>query len=452
VGVGPENLARDIVTLLHSEDRDELLGILSAAAREGRLSDTLASLSTRDIHKLADTLGDNDFADVLGEMDPPDAAQLLTRLAVRDAADVLEAMDPDDAADVVGAFDEDDANRFLIEMEPVEAAELRQLLSYPPDTAGGRMTPAFIAISADLRADQAVVALRQLSREAETIYYVYVTDNDGQLSGVLSLRGLVLSPPETQVQDVMVTDVVTVTVDTDQEIAAQTLTDHNLLALPVVDDHGRLQGIITSDDVSDIIEQETTEDIERLGGSAPLEEPYLRARPVHLVKKRLGWLLVLFLAQAYTGTVLAFYEDTLEAVTALVFFMPLLIGTGGNAGSQVVTTIVRAMGVGDVVFRDIFRILWKEMQTGLLLGIAMAVAVFARALMLGVGVDIGIVVGVTILAIVIWAVTVGAILPLVLRQLRVDPAVVSAPFIATLVDGTGLLIYFTVAGIVLGLN
>jgi magnesium transporter len=441
----------ELLDFVRTGDRQELIARLTSAAREGRLADTLNQISNPELHELADTLGDEALGDLLGEMEPSEAAELLTRLAIRDAADVLEAMDPDDAADVVGEFDEYQANRLLIEMEPVEAAELRQLLSYPPDTAGGRMTPAFIAITADLRADQAVVALRRLSEEAETINYVYVTDEQDHLIGVLSLRGLVLSPPETPVRNVMVQDIVTVPIDADQEEAAQILTDHDLLALPVVDEQGRLQGIITSDDVSDIIEQETTEDIERLGGSAPLEEPYLRARPIHLVRKRIGWLLILFLAQAYTGTVLAFYEDTLEAVTALVFFMPLLIGTGGNAGSQVVTTIVRAMAVGDVVFRDILRILWKEMQTGLLLGAAMAIAVFVRSLTLGVGVDIGIVVAVTILAIVIWAVTVGAILPLILRQLRVDPAVVSAPFIATLVDGTGLLIYFTVAGIVLGL-
>jgi magnesium transporter len=450
--VSTDERVYDLKELIRNADREELISRLMTAAREGRIWDQFEDLSTAEVHALADTLGDDALGELLGEMESPEAAQLLTRLAVRDAADVLEAMDPDEAADVVGEFDEYEANRFLVEMEPVEAAELRQLLSYPPDTAGGRMTPAFIAISPDLRADQAVVALRQLSEEAETINYVYVTDDQEHLIGVLSLRGLVLSPPDTPVRNVMVTDIATVHVNTDQEEAAQVLTSNDLLAIPVIDDQGRLQGIITSDDVSDIIEQETTEDIEQLGGSQPLEEPYLRARPIHLVKKRLGWLLILFLAQAYTGTVLAFYEDTLEAVTALVFFMPLLIGTGGNAGSQVVTTIVRAMAVGDVMFGDILKILWKEMQTGLLLGAAMATAVFGRALMLGVGVDIGVVVALTILAIVIWAVMVGAVLPLVLRQLRVDPAVVSAPFIATLVDGTGLLIYFTIAGIVLGLN
>jgi magnesium transporter len=442
----------DLPELIRRGNPAELVPALTEAARDGRLGGTLNELTNLQLHSLADALGDDQFGEILGEMDPSEAADLLTRLAAADAADVLEAMDPDEAADVVGEIAEAEADRILVEMEPVEAAELRQLLSYPPDTAGGRMTPAFIAIAPDLRADQAVVALRRLSEHAETIFYVYVTDEQDQLLGVLSLRGLVLSRPDTPVSEVMVRDVVTVPIDADQEEAARILTDNDLLALPVIDDDGRLHGIITSDDVADIIEQETTEDIERLGGSAPLDEPYLRAKPVHLVRKRIGWLMILFLAQAYTGTVLAFYEETLEAVTALVFFMPLLIGTGGNAGSQVVTTIVRAMAVGDVHFRDILSILWKEMQTGILLGLAMAVAVFARSLMLGVGVDIGLVVAFTILAIVIWAVMVGAVLPLILRQLRVDPAVVSAPFIATLVDGTGLLIYFTIAGIVLGLN
>jgi magnesium transporter len=442
----------DLPELLRNGDVDGVRTAIAVASHDGRLPDLLRDLTNLQLHQFADMLGDDGFGELLGELDPGDAAELLTRLATADAADVLEAMDPDEAADVVGEIDEYDADRILVEMEPVEAAELRQLLSYPPDTAGGRMTPAFIAIAPDLRADQAVVALRRLSEQAETIFYVYVTDERERLLGVLSLRGLVLSPPDTLVRDVMVRELITVPIDADQEEAARILTDNDLLALPVVDSDGRLHGIITADDVADIIEQETTEDIARLGGSAPLEEPYMRARPLHLVKKRIGWLMVLFLAQAYTGTVLAFYEDTLEAVTALVFFMPLLIGTGGNAGSQVVTTIVRAMAVGEVQFRDMFRILLKELQTGLLLGAAMAIAVFARALMLGVGVDIGLVVAMTIASIVVWAVTVGAILPLLLRKLRVDPAVVSAPFIATLVDGTGLLIYFTIAGIVLGLN
>jgi magnesium transporter len=440
---------RELVIL---RDAEAVTSLLDETAGRGELVELLNELSNRQLIEFADILGDDRFGELLGEIDPSDAAVLLSKLAAKDAADVLEAMDPDEAADVAGEIEPEDVDRILIEMEPVEAAELRDLLSYPPDTAGGRMTPAYVSIAPDIRADQAVVALRQLAEEAETLSYVYVTDADNTLLGVLSLRRLIFSRPSTLVSDLMTSDPVTVPVTADQEVAALMLNEHDLLALPVVDGNNRLLGIITVDDVADILEQEATEDIARLGGSQPLEEPYLRASPFHLWRKRIVWLMVLFAAQAYTGTVLAYYEDVLEAVTVLVFFMPLLIGTGGNAGSQVVTTLVRAMAVGDVHFRDIFRIVFKELQTGVLLGIVMATAVFFRALMLGVGVDIGLVVALTITAIVIWAVTVGAILPLILRQLRVDPAVVSAPFIATLVDGTGLIIYFTVAGLILGLN
>jgi magnesium transporter len=220
----------------------------------------------------------------------------------------------------------------------------------------------------------------------------------------------------------------------------------------VVDDENHVLGIITVDDVADILRQEATEDIERLGGSEPLEEPYLRASPVLLWRKRVGWLLALFLAEAYTGTVLRHYQSEVEAVVALSFFIPLLIGTGGNVGSQVVTTIVRAMAVGDVRFSDVFRIVRKELLTGLMLGAVMAAATFVRAMTLRVGIDVGLTVAIAVSTIVVWAAVVGAVLPLVLRKLKVDPAVVSAPFISTLVDGTGLMIYFTVARIVLHLG
>ncbi|HLI50431.1 MAG TPA: magnesium transporter, partial [Thermomicrobiaceae bacterium] len=317
--------------------------------------------------------------------------------------------------------------------------------------AGGRMTPAFVSVAPNLRADQAVVALRRIAQEVENVSYVYVTEGDDHLLGVLPLRNLVLTPPATPISQVMQTDVATVPVTADQEVAARLLAERNLLALPVVDENQRLLGIITADDVADILEQEATEDIERLGGSAPLDEPYLRASPTHLWRKRVGWLLALFLAEAYTGTVLRHYESEVSAVVALSFFIPLLIGTGGNVGSQVVTTIVRAMAVGDVSLRDVFKTVRKELVTGIMLGAVMAGATFIRAMTLRVGVDIGLVVATTVTAIVIWAAIVGAVLPLVLQRLHVDPAVVSAPFISTLVDGTGLVIYFTIAKVILGL-
>ncbi|MBX6342001.1 MAG: magnesium transporter [Thermomicrobiaceae bacterium] len=433
-------------------DAEATKAALRQLAQEGELVDALAHLTSSQLARLAEMIGDTDFGELLGEMDPSDAADIIQRLTVADAADVLEAMSPDAAADVGGEIEPEDAEHILIEMEPVEAAELRDLLAYPPDTAGGRMTPAFVSIAPDLRADQAILALRRLAQEAETIAYVYVTDEEDHLLGVLSLRNLVLARPDTPVVALIDTDIVTVPVTADQEVAARLLTEHNLRALPVVDEENRLLGIITADDVADILEQEATEDIERLGGSAPLEEPYLRARPSLLWRKRVIWLLALFFAEAYTGTVLRHFQDEVAEVVALSFFIPLLIGTGGNVGSQVVTTIVRAMAVGDVRFRDIFRIVRKELMTGVMLGAVMAVATFVRAMTLRVGVDVGVVVATAVIAIVIWAALVGAVLPLVLRQLRIDPAVVSAPFISTLVDGTGLVIYFTVARVILHLR
>ncbi|MEA2584307.1 MAG: magnesium transporter, partial [Thermomicrobiales bacterium] len=341
----------------------------------------------------------------------------------------------------------------LVQMEPAEAAEIRELMSYPPDTAGGIMTPAFVAVSPDLRADQTVAALRRVAEEAETVNYVYVTDPDEHLLGVLSLHKLVLTRPETPVRDLMFRDPVTVRVDTDQEAAARILTERDLLALPVVDFDGRLVGIITADDVADVLEEEATEDIERLGGSQPLDEPYLRASPTLLFRKRIVWLLVLFCAQFVTVSILGHYEGLIAQATILALFIPILTGTGGNVGSQTVTTIIRAMALGEAAPRHVFRILRKELATGLALGTVMACLMFLRALLTEDGtVEVALTVAVAVLAITVWAATVGAVLPLVLSKFKVDPAVVSAPFISSLVDGTGLIIFFLLAQAILNLS
>ncbi|HEX3721462.1 MAG TPA: magnesium transporter [Nitrolancea sp.] len=444
--------AASLETALESHDVEAATAALRELTQSGELIDRMTRLTLVEARKLAEVLGDEALGDLLGEMEPGDAATILSLLAAVDAADVLESMDPDEAADVVGEIAPNRADEILFEMEPIEAEELRGLLLYPPDTAGGRMTPAFVSIAPDLTARQTILALQRLAVQAETISYVYVTDSDDHLLGVLSLRLLVLSPPEKPISQLLNPDVVTVPVLADQEEAARILTERGFLAVPVVDDENHVLGIITVDDVADILRQEATEDIERLGGSEPLEEPYLRASPVLLWRKRVGWLLALFLAEAYTGTVLRHYQSEVEAVVALSFFIPLLIGTGGNVGSQVVTTIVRAMAVGDVRFSDVFRIVRKELLTGLMLGAVMAAATFVRAMTLRVGIDVGLTVAIAVSTIVVWAAVVGAVLPLVLRKLKVDPAVVSAPFISTLVDGTGLMIYFTVARIVLHLG
>ncbi|MBI4504393.1 MAG: magnesium transporter [Chloroflexi bacterium] len=432
--------ARDVPPL--AELAEEHPGIMAAA---------LLALTPAETRHLVALIGDDRAATVVEELDAADAADVLARLTRADAADVLEEMAPDDATDVVEVLPPAEAEALLIEMEPADAAHIRELLAYPPDTAGGIMTPEFLALSPNLTVEEAITALRTVAQEVETVYYVYVIDAEDRLLGVLGLRNLLLAPPGTRVGDLVDRDVVRIRADADQEEAARMLREYRFLAIPVVDAENRLLGIITADDVADVVEEETTEDIERLGGSQPLEEPYLRASVLDLVRKRAGWLLFLFVASAYTVNVLHYFEAELQAVVALGFFIPMLIGTGGNVGSQVTTTLTRALALGDVAPGDVLEVLSKELRVSLLLGLVMGGATLLRALLLGTP-DLGHVVAITAFLVVLWATTVAAVLPLLLRALRLDPAVVSTPLITTLVDGTGLVIYFEVARALLRLG
>jgi magnesium transporter len=411
-------------------------------------ADLLPRLDDEEVAVLLASIPEDQFPEVLEELDPTNAAALLRLRPHEEAADLLEAIDPDDATDILAEIPSAEAERILQAMEPDEAAEIRELSAYPPDTAGGRMTPAFVAISPDVRADDAIVLLRRVAEEAETIYYVYVIDEEERLLGVLSLHNLVLTRPNTPVRDVMIADPIRVKADADQETAANLLVDKNLLALPVVDESDRLLGIITQDDVADVIEEETTEDFERIGGSQPLDVPYRFASAGLLVRRRIGWLLFLFLAGLLTSQVLEHYSERLKGAPALVPYIPLIIGIGGNVGSQTVTTLVRAIGVGEVRLSDVGWVLAKEMAVGLTVGVIMG---FVGYLRVGFpeGFQIGLVVGMTIACVALWSATVAAILPLVLERLGIDPAVVSAPLISTFVDATGLLIYMTIAGLLL---
>jgi magnesium transporter len=444
--------ARAAVRAALTDARPLPAGLLHACP-PAELAAALHALEPTALRRLFATLGDETIAVLLAETDAFDAARLIGRLSRADAADVIEAMDPDDAADVMGELPPNEAEAILGEMEAEEAREVRELLAYPPESAAGIMTPDFVSVSPLLTVDEALEQLGRVAEEAETISYVYVTAPEtNRLLGVLSLRGLVLSPRWKLISQVMRSEVTRVRADTDQESAARLLDRHNLLALPVVDAEDRLLGIITVDDAADVLLEEVGEDIERLGGSQPLEEPYLRAGILHLYRKRVLWLLVLFVAEAYTGTVLRHFEATLSEMVSLAFFIPLLIGTGGNVGSQTVTTLVRAMGVGEVGLGDMGRIVRRELAVGALLGATMGLATYVRAWTLGVGAEIGPVVAVTALFVVVWAALVAGVLPLLLRRLGIDPAVVSAPLITTLVDGTGLFLYFTIAQIMLGLH
>ena len=450
VNAASDALRDELQQLIREREQE---GVRGLAERVGPAdwADLIPQIDANEVAVLLQWLPDEEIPEIFEELDPSIAASILRTLSANEAAVVLGGMDPDDAADVVENLPDADVDEILVRMRAEDATQIRTLANYEPDTAGGLMTPEYVAVSREARASEAIAAIRRLVDQAETVSYVYVVDAERHLLGVLSLYRLMLSGADTPVVELMAPTTVRVQATADQETAARLLTDRNLLAIPVVDDEDHLLGIITEDDVADVIEAEATEDIERLGGSQPLIVPYRVASVPLLFRKRIGWLLLLFVAEAYTGTVLRDFQDELAAVVSLSFFIPLLIGTGGNVGSQTVTLIVRAMALGEVSLRDVGWIVFKEVRVGLLLGAVMAVVAFGRAAILGVGVDVGLVVSITILAICLWSATVAAVLPLTLRRLRIDPAVVSAPLITTLVDGTGLIIYFQIARILLGL-
>lgn len=453
--VSEKDLLEAIRTAI-DEQNSEQARLLAGRMLDDDALELLEDLSGRELAHLFAFLGEDALGALLARLDHRDAAGILTRMSSSQAADILESIGPDDATDIVqviGASDPDSVENILVAMEPEEAAEIRELLPYGEETAGGLMTPEFVAVFPEVRADETVTALRKVADEIDNVQYVYVIDREEKLLGVLSLHRLVLSAPNAKVGDLMSTETWSIRAEEDQEVAARIVTERGLLAIPVVDDEDHLLGIITRDDIDEIIEDEATEDMERLGGSNPLDVPYLRASPILLFRKRIVWLLVLFFAQFITVTIQENYESLLAQVTLLAVFIPILIGTGGNVGSQTVSTLIRAIAVGEVQTRHILRIIGKELFTGILLGLVMGVLMFGRALLVGDagGIELALVVGITILVLTTWAATVGAVLPIVLNKLKMDPAVVSAPFISSLVDGTGLIIYFTLAKYIMGL-
>ena len=332
---------------------------VAEGAPVGALADAIGELPVEAMRQVLSALGPERLAEVIAEVDPQTAAEVLLRLTRPEAADVLDEMDPDDAADVIGELRDEDApaaEQLLQEMEPEEAADVRQLLTYPEDTAGGIMTTDFISVPATDTVGQVVRRVRAPGADdvpEESASYVYVTEPGGQLAGVVPWHRLVRAGERVPVRSLISPQVVSVPASADQETVARVVRDYRLLAVPVVDEQGALLGIVTADDVAEVEEEEATEDIERLSGAQPLDEPYLRAGPFRLARKRVLWLLLLFLGATYTGTVLQHFQGQLDAVVALSFFIPMLIGTGGNAGSQTVMTVIRALSVGEISSRDV---------------------------------------------------------------------------------------------------
>lgn len=425
--------ASDIIQGLRAPDQAELFAELQSA-------DQLALLPELD---------PADSADILEEMDDEDVVELLSSLPTEKVTRIIDEMEPDEVADLLAEMEPQQVQDILQTLEDPE--EVRPLLVHPYDSAGGLMTSSFLALRRRMTAVDAMNAIRTWKPD-ENIYSLFVVDQFGKLCGVISLRELIVADPQSRLWDIMDTEVVFVLVGTDQEECARLMSRYDLLTLPVVDANHVLLGVITIDDVMDVMEEEATEDIQRLGATEPLDRSYLESSVWAVTQKRIGWLLLLFLTETLTGSVLRHFEHELQAAVSLAFFVPLLIGTGGNAGSQTTSTIIRALAVGDVDKKDLLRPLWHELQAGLLLGFSMAAVAYGRALLWGTGSPVALTVAVSIFTIVVWANALGSMLPLIAARVGIDPTVVSGPAMSTLVDATGLFIYFTIARHLLGIG
>jgi magnesium transporter len=383
-------------------------------------------------------------------LDPSVQQELLDGLRDANVLQLFEEMDPDDRARLTEEMPATVARQLLAGLSPAERRLTATLLGYPEDSAGRLMSPEVASLPADLTAAQALDRLRRIGRSAETIYALPVTDNRRRLIGALGLRDLVLAEPGTSVRDLMDADVYSARVDTDQEEVARLMREADLLALPIVDSEDRLVGIVTVDDAMEVLEEEETEDVARSGGAEPLGRPYLATSVMQIARSRVVWLLLLIVAATLTVNVLQVFEETLTKVVSLALFIPLVIGTGGNTGAQAATTVTRALAVGEVRLSDLGFVILREARVGLLLGTMLGLLAFLPALLFA-GQEIAIVVSVTLVVVCTLAAFIGSLLPLIARRVGVDPAVMSAPFITTLVDASGLVVYFLVARAVLQL-
>ena len=443
-----QTILAQVQQALEKDDLNKAIQVLQSLRTEDQ-AEVFEDLDDEDQVSLLPGFSKEISADILEYIDDEDAARLVSTMPSEMAVPIVNEMEPDEIADLLGDIHPDQAQKILSKLEHPE--EVTPLLLHPDESAGGLMTSEYLALRREMLVRDGFNAIRNWGTDKRTLYYLYIVDEHDKLVGVTDLQKLIGEKPLVKLGDIMDTDVVSVNANTDQEECSDLMSRYNLIALPVVTDTGRLLGVITVDDVLDVLVEEATEDIQKMGGAQPLGVPYLITKVTSIFKKRIVWLLLLFLTESLTGTVLRHFEGELQSVVALSFFIPLLIGTGGNAGSQTTSTIIRALAVGEMDLRDALKALWHEWRVGILLGVAMGIVAYIRALTWGSSSGLAMTVATAILAIVIWANLLGAVLPILAMRFKIDPTVVSGPVMSTLVDATGLFIYFSIAKITLGI-
>ena len=430
------------------------------------LKDILVTMNPSDVAGLFDGLEDKQIplmfrllpkelaAETFVEMEA-DAQELLIRgFSDNELKEVLDELYVDDAADIVEEMPANVVKRILKNVDPEMRSSINQILRYPEYSAGSIMTTAYVSLRPHMTVEESILRIRRQGFDKETIYTCYVTAKDRTLLGLVTVKDLLLAEDdETKIEDIMVTNLIHVNTQTDQEEVARMLGRYDFLALPVVDGEGRMVGIVTFDDAMDVMVEETTEDMELMSAITPSEKPYLRSSAFELFKNRIPWLMLLMLSATFTGLIITSFEDALSKVVVLTAFIPMLMGTGGNSGSQSSVTVIRALSLGELHFRDIGIVLWKELRTAIMCGIVLAAVCFAKIWLVdhmmlgndGITLMVDLVVCLALGLTVVIAKIVGGTLPLIAKVLGADPAVMASPFITTIVDAVSLLVYFMFA-------
>lgn len=437
---------------------------LAEAKKYATLRDILSTMNASDIAALFDDFSEESIpklfrllpkelaADAFVEMETDTQEMLIRGFSDNELKDIVDELYVDDAVDLVEEMPANVVSRILAQVDPEKRKTINTILKYPEDSAGSIMTTEYVQLRPKMTAAEAILSIKRSGIDKETINTCYVTTNNRELMGVVTIRQLILADDDTRMEDLIDDNLISINTMEDQETVAHQFSKYNLLAMPVVDQENRLVGIVTVDDVLDVLEEETTEDIEKMAAIVPQDKPYLKQSIIELWKSRIPWLLLLMISATFTGMIITSFEDALSKFVVLTAYIPMLMDTGGNSGSQASVTIIRGISLKDIEFSDIFQVIWKEIRVALLCGGTLALCNFAKLLLFdGLTMPVAATVCLTLVVTIFCAKLVGCTLPLFASKLGFDPAVMASPFITTIVDAISLLVYFQFATRILGI-
>lgn len=423
-----------------------------AEMNEADVAMLMEQLEEEEMLKMFRILPKDLAADVFSYLEVENQQTIITSLSERDAAVIIDNLMADDAVDLLEEMPANIVKKLLANASPDTRRDINQLLRYPVDSAGSIMTVEYVDLKESLTVAEAIERIRKVGLDSETINICYVLDAQRKLLGTVALRYLLLSEPDEIIGDIMHENVISIHTLMDQEEAAAQFKKYDFTSMPVVDNENRLVGIITVDDIVDILEEEATEDIEKMAAIMPSDKSYMKTGILETYKKRIPWLLLLMVSATFTGQIISHFEDALSTCAALIMFIPMLMDTGGNAGGQASVTVIRGLSLGEITYRDTLRIIWKEARVALLCGVTLAVANFAKLMLFDrVGLSVSLVVCLTLIVAILIAKLIGCTLPVLAKRIGFDPAVMASPFITTIVDALSLMVYFQFASGLLGL-